>query len=148
MVIAFFLISKVCVCNHPLMLCLILILLAASISVIRRLIILKWITYAIVLIFLGGMIIIFIYVTTLAGNEKFSTASLTRNFLTFLTIARLAVVFTISPLSAHTKEFFMSHIYFRNSSRILWFLILFLFMTLVIVVKLAESFKGALVKFS
>jgi NADH-ubiquinone oxidoreductase chain 6 len=133
-------------CLHPLSLCLMLIMLAVRVCVSRGLIFMKWISYAIILIFLGGIIVIFIYVTTLAGNEKFflNRPSLLNLiiFLSFITI--------VSSLTIHSqfkKEAFIRHIYYSSSLIILWFLIIFLFSTLIVIVKMSESFKGALIKF-
>jgi NADH-ubiquinone oxidoreductase chain 6 len=134
-------------CTHPLVLCLLLILLASSVSAARGLVGIKWIIYAILLIFLGGIIVVFIYVTILAGNEKFTTIISYKLLFSLLGLSICGIVFNC-PLNTQTKkELFMSHIYFSSSTFVLWFLIIFLLATLLIVVKQSENFKGALVKY-
>jgi len=133
-------------CKHPLMLCLVLILLATTIGGLRGLVFIKWIFYAVVLIFLGGIIVVFIYITTLAGNEKFHIASPNSWLLVFM-ISRSYIYSHAPKLPQFKKEIFMSHIYFSRATPLLWFLIIFLFSTLIITIKLAENFKGSLIKF-
>src|SRR5271163_1327063 len=102
--------------------------------------------YAIILIFLGGIIIIFIYVTTLAGNEKFLIPF---NFnLLYLPIRRLIIIRFLGSYPILPKEIFFIHTYLSSTTPILWFLFTFLLITLFVVIKIAESFKGVLVKFS
>jgi len=133
-------------CSHPLTLCLTLILLATTVGALRGLVFIKWIFYAVILIFLGGIIVVFIYITTLAGNEKFHIAPLNPLFLIF-TLNGSLVYFYAPKLSQFKKEIFISHIYFSRATPFLWFLVIFLFRTLIIVIKLAENFKGTLIKF-
>jgi hypothetical protein len=101
-------------CGHPLTLCLTLILLAFTAGIFRGLIFIKWIFYAVILIFLGGIIVVFIYVTTLAGNEKFDMK------LHQPLLLRLAVVFSLTyfffpNLSQVKKEIFIGHTYFSSA---------------------------------
>lgn len=145
-VINFSLIMTRLFCRHPLTLCLTLVLLAARVGVLRGIVYIKWIFYATVLIFLGGIIVVFIYVTTLAGNEKFQISLINPAFLVL--ILRLISIYVCSPkLSIFKKETFIRHIYYTRSAPILCFLIIFLFRVLILVIKLAENFKGALIKF-
>jgi NADH-ubiquinone oxidoreductase chain 6 len=142
----FGLIATSLLCSHPLTLCLTLILLAASIGALSGLVFIKWIFYAVILIFLGGIIVVFIYITTLAGNEKFHITLLNPWILVF--IVRGGLIYFYAPkLSQFKKELFISHIYFSRATPFLWFLVIFLFRTLIIVIKLAENFKGTLIKF-
>jgi len=133
-------------CNHPLMLCLALILFALRAGRLRGLIFIKWIFYAIILIFLGGIIVVFIYVTTLAGNEKFHM-NFAPSSLVFLILGAIFIYFYSLRPTQFKKEIFISHIYFSSTTPLLWYLVIFLFTTLVVVVKLAENFKGTLIKF-
>jgi NADH-ubiquinone oxidoreductase chain 6 len=58
-------------CTHPFLVCLLLILLSATAGGVLALCLNKWVCYALILIFLGGIIVVFIYITSLASNEKF-----------------------------------------------------------------------------
>jgi len=131
--------------SNPLVLCLSLIILALFAGGIRGTLFMKWIIYAIILIFLGGIIVVFIYVTSLAGNEKFTVKP------TYSLIAIGAIVFVNTAslkLRDQTKrERYMAHLFITSSSFILWVLTVFLLRTLIVVVKITESFKGALIKF-
>ena len=98
-------------CNHPLMLCLALILFALRAGRLRGLIFIKWIFYAIILIFLGGIIVVFIYVTTLAGNEKFHM-NFAPSSLVFLILGAIFIYFYSLRPTQFKKEIFISHIYF------------------------------------
>jgi len=131
-------------CVHPLILCLLLIVYSIFITIITGVLFSKWLSYAIILIFLGGIIIVFIYVTTLAGGDKFFT---TLNLNPITVRIYIIIVMRFYGFTNIKKEYFILHIYHRNSP-LLWFAIIFLLTTLFLVVKLAESFKGALIKFS
>jgi hypothetical protein len=132
-------------CVHPLVLCLLLISYSILTILIAGLLTSKWISYAIVLIFLGGIIIIFIYVTTLAGRDKFFIQP---NIYSYLILARILFIPWFVEFSrSRKKEVYIVHIY-QSSSPALWIAIIFLLTTLFVVVKLAESFKGALIKYS
>lgn len=133
-------------CFHPLTLCLTLILLALTVGTLSGLSLIKWIFYAIILIFLGGIIIIFIYVTTLAGNEKFQIRFLKPYHVLLLTTS-IIIYFYLPSRALFKKETFMAHLYYSNTSVILAFLTILLLSVLIIVIKLAENFKGALIKF-
>lgn len=130
--------------SNPLMLCLLLIVLALLVGATTGVIFIKWITYSLVLIFLGGIIIIFIYITRLAGSEKFVINPSTAPLITLLALSSYALL--IHP-TQNKKENFISHLFMRTPSYVLWTLVVFLLATLLIVVKIAESFKGALIKF-
>lgn len=133
-------------CIHPLTLCLTLVTLAARIGVLSGLIFIRWIFYAVILIFLGGIIVVFIYVTTLAGNEKFRI-NFVSPLLGLLIFCTSFIYFYFPTLTQIKKEIFMGHVYFSRTTPVLWFLIMFLLSTLIVVIKLAENFKGTLTKF-
>lgn len=63
----FFLISKT---KHPLIICLILVISSAQVGFFLNKAFRKWLFYLIVLLFLGGIIVLFIYIASLARNRK------------------------------------------------------------------------------
>nr|YP_010384973.1 NADH dehydrogenase subunit 6 [Amusiotheres obtusidentatus]UPL64973.1 NADH dehydrogenase subunit 6 [Amusiotheres obtusidentatus] len=116
-----------------------------------------WFSYILFLIFLGGMLILFIYVASLASNEYFlfSMVSLTMFLL-------ILVTFTITFFSTDQMIFstftpFLSSFIFSSSTplNINWiynkpfmnltvFIIIYLLLTLIVVVKIINLFKGPL----
>lgn len=100
---------------------------------------------AILLIFLGGIIIIFMYAVTLVPNNKFIlyfNKSLFVVLFTTIFIHRI-ITFNYSTPSIERvrRELFISLTRFR-----LFFLTNYLLITLFSVVKISEGFKGALSK--
>lgn len=128
--------------NNPILLCLSLIMLSLLSGVRLASSFSKWVIIAILLIFLGGIIIIFIYVTAIAGRQKFFIKT-SLNTLTFLISSFILVILTPrvslrNPLLAPLTELF------NFSAPILMFLVFILLLTLVLSVKIVESFKGSL----
>nr|ANS72683.1 NADH dehydrogenase subunit 6 [Globospongicola spinulatus] len=119
-----------------------------------------WFSYILFLIFLGGMLILFIYVASLAPNESFqftlstTTLMFTSLFFSFLllfwdpimkmtlsktTSASFPSLFSISLQTLTTKTFYNPPI-----SNLTLFTILYLLLTLIIVVKITDYFNGPL----
>ena len=124
---------------HPLMLCLGLISLTLAVRPLIGLIIRKWIAYTIILIFLGGIIVLFIYVSTLASNEKLVFFYGNSPYFAFLMLGLFFL-----PLN-DTNVLLISHLYLNFSVSLLFFLTLYLLFTLISVIFLSQGFKGALI---
>nr|URW97635.1 NADH dehydrogenase subunit 6 [Lysmata sp. 1 LQZ-2020] len=121
-----------------------------------------WFSYILFLIFLGAMLVLFIYVASLASNEQFSLPSLsTMSLFTFIPSILAVSSFFLDPMllfqsismeisSLSLQEllsstpFNVSVIYSPTSMNLTIFIILYLLLTLVIVVKITESFWGPL----
>nr|YP_010579347.1 NADH dehydrogenase subunit 6 [Charybdis annulata]UBD09512.1 NADH dehydrogenase subunit 6 [Charybdis annulata] len=117
-----------------------------------------WFSYILFMIFLGGMLVLFIYVTSLASNEpfQFSYSILTVSALSLTLIMPLTMLWdsllnkfmTHLPLSSLNMEpsnvFIISWIYSVNLMNFTLFIILYLLLTLVVVVKITNLFKGPL----
>jgi hypothetical protein len=73
--------------------------------------------YAVILIFLGGIIVIFVYVTRLAGNEKFIVKPVFYFVLSGSFILINCAFLDLAPQDR--KENFMSHLFITSSSFIL-----------------------------
>nr|UEK25895.1 NADH dehydrogenase subunit 6 [Thalamita sima] len=117
-----------------------------------------WFSYILFMIFLGGMLVLFIYVTSLASNESFSFSYST--LATSLVILFLLVPLTLIwdyffnsfsaqlPLSSLDMEtsnvFIISWIYSVNLMNFTLFIIIYLLLTLIVVVKITNLFKGPL----
>lgn len=104
----------------------------------------RWAIYALILIFLGGMIVVFIYATSLANNEKFffkfpmSTAPL-------LICCALGIP-SILTLTLPSTPLNLSTLFHFSSIPVIWVLIVYLLLILFVSVKVTERFKGALIK--
>ena len=117
-----------------------------------------WFSYILFIIFLGGMLVLFIYVTSLASNEAFSFSystlafSLTILFFLFpLTLGwdyffnGFTAQLPLSSLNIETSNvFIISWIYSTNLITFTLFIIIYLLLTLIVVVKITNLFKGPL----
>nr|QBS48158.1 NADH dehydrogenase subunit 6 [Pandalus hypsinotus] len=119
-----------------------------------------WFSYILFLIFLGAMLVLFIYVASLASNEAFNfSGSSTMTFVGAMVVALLCVVadpmivavkqsIEGSYLSATTflssQQLTLSMIYNPSAMNLTLFVIIFLLMTLIVVVKLTCTFFGPL----
>merc|ERR1739848_853799 len=110
----------------------------------------SWFFYLIVLVFLGGVIILIIYISTLSANEKF------RDFRLNVTELRAAAAISSLTLFGIKIKYRSPVINMRNIAigisyessnfSLLVFLILYLLITLVCVVKLVKFESGPLIK--
>nr|BDL61399.1 NADH dehydrogenase subunit 6 [Percnon planissimum] len=119
-----------------------------------------WFSYILFLVFLGGMLVLFIYVASLASNEPFSF-SLFPSFLFSLlpimiilsityTMSDLLMTLSISSLAPSSMFSFLSSqiiiswIYNTPSMAFTIFIISYLLLMLVVVVKITTLYKGPL----
>merc|ERR1711893_61306 len=127
--------------SHPLSAALLLVIatLGGGIRLNRYLRI--WFFFALMLIFLGGIIVIFLYITTLSRNDKIKSSL----FLEFATTFFGVIIVRINlRLVSRDKMFTLSGLYEESSGLMLLFLTFYLLITLLVVVKLRERFKGTL----
>ena len=119
-----------------------------------------WFSYILFLIFLGAMLVLFIYVASLASNETFGFSS----FLLILTAGTLLLSFlltlldpltinipiAVSQSSITTSSIFTSapsllnSIYNTTTMNLTLFIVLYLLLTLIAVVKITNTFFGPL----
>nr|AGY61265.1 NADH dehydrogenase subunit 6 [Halocaridina rubra] len=147
--------------KHPLTMGLMLLAQTVIIAVyINSVLKTSWFSYILFLIFLGAMLVLFIYVTSLAPNEPFYFSS--SSAIIFLSAALLSVTFLmIDPIfklypvnlslsSITTSEMFSSNsallcdMYNLSTMKMTLFLILYLLLTLVVVVKITSTHFGPL----
>ncbi|YP_002808572.1 NADH dehydrogenase subunit 6 (mitochondrion) [Scylla paramamosain] len=117
-----------------------------------------WFSYILFMIFLGGMLVLFIYVTSLASNESFSFSYSSLFFSTLLIFILTPLSILWDPLMSETMTnlplsslvsnssnvFIISWIYSTNLMNFTLFIILYLLLTLIVVVKISNLFKGPL----
>nr|WGO58130.1 NADH dehydrogenase subunit 6 [Centrocolumna evidens] len=143
--------------NHPLAMGLILLIQTIMVSLISGMLSQTfWFSYILFLIFLGGMLILFIYVTSLASNEMFfmSMKMLMLSMMIFLTFMTMLYMMKLFPYQNQEIELFMStnnpltnsltKLYNQPTGTITIMLASYLFLTLIAVVKITNIFKGPL----
>lgn len=121
-----------------------------------------WFSYILFLVFIGGILILFIYISSLASNEKLNFSS--QPLIKFLIIFNITVFITIFIDKFYTLNYLMnedinnisfnylinenflslSKMYDQPNNFIILILIIYLLLTLVIVVKITNLFIGPL----
>nr|AVN67453.1 NADH dehydrogenase subunit 6 [Gyna caffrorum] len=142
--------------NHPLAMGLILLLQTSIIAIITGTMSQAfWFSYILFLIFIGGMLVLFIYITSLASNELFSMSTKLFILTTILFPITIwlfyQVNFTLQNNETYTlyvmnsmTNFPLIKLYNLPTSIITIMLALYLFLTLIAVVKITNIFKGPL----
>nr|YP_010952706.1 NADH dehydrogenase subunit 6 [Trapezia cymodoce]WMQ53126.1 NADH dehydrogenase subunit 6 [Trapezia cymodoce] len=145
--------------KHPLALGLTLLLQTIAISVITGTSTYSfWFSYILFLIFLGGMLVLFIYVASLASNESFFFSFKSLVFYSMFFFFFAFIISFIDPLmlpyssslpitsisSNLSTPFFISWIYNYNFMNFTLFIILYLLLTLIVVVKITNFTKSPL----
>nr|YP_009406989.1 NADH dehydrogenase subunit 6 [Typhlatya monae]ASA39525.1 NADH dehydrogenase subunit 6 [Typhlatya monae] len=119
-----------------------------------------WFSYILFLIFLGAMLVLFIYVASLAPNEPLHLSYqliviLTLTMILTLTLLIIDPLIMSSPVFTESTEmsfFFnpnssnlsLNSMYNSSSMKMTLFLILYLLLTLVVVVKITSTHFGPL----
>nr|YP_004021888.1 NADH dehydrogenase subunit 6 [Exorista sorbillans]ADO85319.1 NADH dehydrogenase subunit 6 [Exorista sorbillans] len=120
-----------------------------------------WYSYILFLIFLGGMLVLFIYVTSLASNEMFNLSIKLTLFSSFIFIFMLILSFIIDKTSfslflmnndmqsiINMNSYFMENslslnkLYNFPTNFITILLMNYLLITLIVIVKITKLFKG------
>ena len=127
--------------SNPSLMIVWLVLVSVLIGLLLSLRTSSWIFFAVVLLFTGGMIVLFSYMLTLVSSNK--VAFYFSGFAILITWASLVVI-GISWNPLQERFTIVGDLYTFRQSRFLVFLALYLFLVLVVVVKLALNFKGAL----
>nr|YP_010466094.1 NADH dehydrogenase subunit 6 [Hemaris radians]UAT98076.1 NADH dehydrogenase subunit 6 [Hemaris radians] len=123
-----------------------------------------WFSYILFLTFLGGLLVLFIYVSSIASNEMFSSSHQMK--FIFMIILTMLLLFQYmymknlnwmnlnnnSEMENFSNYFFFNNenkmnlnkLYNNNSSMLMLLLIIYLFITLIAVVKITNIFYGPL----
>nr|QAY82026.1 NADH dehydrogenase subunit 6 [Omophoita sp. REN-2018] len=144
--------------NHPLSCGLILLIQVILTSLITGLISTFWYSYILFLIMIGGMLILFIYMTSIASNEKFKLNNkLIISLLILMTL--MTIIFMIDKYymniinNIQDMTFFYSNSnfkfslnkYFNKNNNILMIMMMtYLLITLILVVKITNFKYGSL----
>nr|UUA64990.1 NADH dehydrogenase subunit 6 [Leguminivora glycinivorella] len=124
-----------------------------------------WFSYILFLTFLGGLLVLFIYVSSIASNELFKNNFFFSKFIiiSFCLIFFINLIFSYNlnwmniSFNDEMINFFNHNLFFNNENKInlsklynnqtflmMMMLIIYLFITLVAVVKITNIFFGAL----
>nr|UEP16616.1 NADH dehydrogenase subunit 6 [Botanophila rubrifrons] len=149
--------------KHPLAMGFILLMQTTMICIISSLMTNSfWYSYILFLIFIGGMLVLFIYVTSLASNEMFSFSMklMIISFIFFITLMIILMFFdkkflimysnleinSIINMNSYLMENSISvnklYNYPNNMMTIL--LINYLLITLIVIIKITKLYKGPL----
>nr|YP_007026056.1 NADH dehydrogenase subunit 6 [Carcinoscorpius rotundicauda]AFR25746.1 NADH dehydrogenase subunit 6 [Carcinoscorpius rotundicauda]AFT65396.1 NADH dehydrogenase subunit 6 [Carcinoscorpius rotundicauda] len=129
--------------SHPIMMILNLIILTILSSLLMTLFMkTSWFAYILFLIMLGGMLVVFIYISSLAPNEPFKFSITFTTFITILFPLSL-LMYNYKFHSKSTTFKFSSINMFSSLSLITTILLMtFLLMTLIVVVKISKISQG------
>nr|AFQ62344.1 NADH dehydrogenase subunit 6 [Teredus cylindricus] len=145
--------------KHPLSLGMILLIQTIQVSLIIGLFNLNyWFSYILMLVMVGGMLILFIYMTSIASNEKFKFSLNLSIYLMLISILMLMIYFIIDNniISYNfnynlmfNKEnmnpnYSMSKFYNFPNNLIMYMIIIYLLITLIAIVKITKFSKKPL----
>nr|YP_009048936.1 NADH dehydrogenase subunit 6 [Grapholita dimorpha]AID61647.1 NADH dehydrogenase subunit 6 [Grapholita dimorpha] len=152
--------------QHPLSMGLMILIQTTLICMLTGMLInTYWFSYILFLTFLGGLLVLFIYVSSIASNELFLNNFFFNKFIfiSFFFILILSIFFSLkmnwmnSSFNDEMINFFNNNLFFNNENKIklsklynnqtflmMMMLIIYLFITLVAVVKITNIFFGPL----
>nr|YP_009926444.1 NADH dehydrogenase subunit 6 [Lysmata amboinensis]QNH68787.1 NADH dehydrogenase subunit 6 [Lysmata amboinensis] len=120
-----------------------------------------WFSYILFLIFLGAMLVLFIYVASLASNEQFFFSPKMTTSIPLIILTSLLMALFLDPLpnpqpinieqsstllteTLNSSFLIVSMIYSSTSMNLTIFVVLYLLLTLIVVVKITGFFYGPL----
>nr|YP_009890101.1 NADH dehydrogenase subunit 6 [Polyphaga plancyi]QKK69174.1 NADH dehydrogenase subunit 6 [Polyphaga plancyi] len=140
--------------NHPLAMGLTLLVQTTIICVMSGMMTQTfWFSYILFLIFLGGMMVLFIYVTSLASNELFHlSTTMLLMLLMIITLMFLSINLPLNNMDMMNYNFLMENdiipslmkLYNKPNNMITILMASYLFLTLITVVKITNISKGPL----
>nr|UQJ75141.1 NADH dehydrogenase subunit 6 [Rugitermes sp.] len=142
--------------NHPLAMGMMLLMQTMMMCLISGLMYQSfWFQYILFMVFVGGMLVLFIYVASLASNEMFTLSTkmmtvMTIMMLLLMTMNSNYITINSSETMMYTTEMSNSIITMTNklynlpNGNMTIFMALYLFLTLIVVVKITNVSKGPL----
>uniref|UniRef100_A0AAU7VAJ6 NADH-ubiquinone oxidoreductase chain 6 n=1 Tax=Stenopsocus nepalensis TaxID=3074945 RepID=A0AAU7VAJ6_9NEOP len=117
-----------------------------------------WFLYLLILIFIGGMLVLFIYVTSIFPNEKFDiNNNNSLNIVTFMLLLTIIFItynyfFNLTLTFDSVENFILANkfmipslkMFSFNTSMLFIFMVNYLFYCMIVVIKITNFFKGPL----
>ena len=131
----------------PLLACLILVFLTLIIRIFISFISSKWMSYLVLLLFLGGMIVLFVYICTLISKIKVLIKTLYKKYFYRACIFILFFFFNFFKKPDFIQifsQFRISFIYQKSRLVLLLFVTIYLLLILIISIKIIQKHKGGL----
>nr|APX40028.1 NADH dehydrogenase subunit 6 [Cryptocephalus rugicollis] len=151
-----------CFMKHPLTLGLILLIQTIMVALMTGLLSMNfWSSYIIFLVMIGGLLILFVYMTSIASNEKFKFSFMTLLYTIFSTLTIFSITIFLDKFFIYQKikmietfsmqENIKTHLFlnkFINFPHNMMYLmiVIYLLITLIAVVKISSKTKGTLRK--
>nr|AVN67212.1 NADH dehydrogenase subunit 6 [Allacta australiensis] len=143
--------------NHPMTMGLMLLIQTTMVSMYSGLMSQSfWFSYILFLMFMGGMLVLFIYLTSIASNEMFNMSTKVIIF-SIMTMIILIILFSMNKLSNTQNQEMINFLMLKNplinsltklynqpTGIITILLASYLFLTLIAVVKITNIFMGPL----
>nr|YP_010491836.1 NADH dehydrogenase subunit 6 [Dinothenarus chrysocomus]UWM92622.1 NADH dehydrogenase subunit 6 [Dinothenarus chrysocomus] len=143
--------------THPLSMGITLLIQTILIAIISGLFNINFLfSYILFLIMVGGMLVLFIYMTSIASNEKFMFSNFLFSFMIYMIILMLPTYLLMDNMFINmtnfSENFNLNYMYSMNlnkffnypSNIILFMMIIYLFITLIAVVKITDIKFGPL----
>nr|YP_010557162.1 NADH dehydrogenase subunit 6 [Aporia hastata]UYX58337.1 NADH dehydrogenase subunit 6 [Aporia hastata] len=154
--------------NHPLMMGMLILTQTMLLSLIMGMYInTYWFSYILFLIFLGGLLVLFIYVSSIASNEMMKFSMKFKFNLIFLMMMIIFIIikyknmifieyFNNNEMNNFNQYFLflnehkinLSKLYDKQTFLLIMMLIIYLFITLIAVIKITNIFFGPLRSFN
>jgi len=132
--------------SHPVLVSLMLAATSLAAAAFSGRLVGSWFFYLLILVFLGGVIVLIVYMSTLCTNEKFSSLKKIEGICLFLFFV-LACTSYASYTGRIGPAHFNPSLLFESNQRLsLTFLIRYLFIALICIVKLVKFESGPLIK--
>nr|AND96273.1 NADH deshydrogenase subunit 6 [Onthophagus cf. taurinus] len=139
--------------KHPLTMGLILLTQTINLSMFMGYLNMNyWYSYILFLIMIGGMLVLFIYMTSVASNEKFLPSIKLFLFIMFMLFIYMIMILLIDPFYFTINNNYLEsnnnlslNKYFNFPNLIIMFmLIMYLLISLLVIVKITSFKKGSL----
>nr|YP_009527968.1 NADH dehydrogenase subunit 6 [Ornithodoros sonrai]AYN50621.1 NADH dehydrogenase subunit 6 [Ornithodoros sonrai] len=99
----------------------------------------SWLSLIITLLMLGGLLVIFLYITSLTPNKKFI---LSNKFFMFIPL--IILIDSNTPLYTNFSNLMISSIFNIDKTPILFFMLTYLLLTLLVIMKMINSMLSPL----
>nr|YP_009172415.1 NADH dehydrogenase subunit 6 [Sinergasilus polycolpus]ACB99583.1 NADH dehydrogenase subunit 6 [Sinergasilus polycolpus]ALG63358.1 NADH dehydrogenase subunit 6 [Sinergasilus polycolpus] len=129
--------------SNPFMGSLTLVILTMMLMLDVSFLVSQWVAYLLMLLFLGGMMVMFLYVTSVMTTLKFNLPNMSNEFI-LVSVFVVAVVFMVKPPMLSSKFISLSDFFNMDSAIVVMFTFFYLLIALVTVVTISKKFVGSL----